>query len=108
MGEVRHKGVWGSVCGAFFGQEEANVFCKMLGHDRAETGGWREAYGEHEGLREGSWPIWINFHEENPCSGSESSIEQCHNSGAVIISPFHVLTTAHCMYKFREQLNIYY
>jgi len=77
--EVRHKGVWGSVCGAFFGQEEANVFCKMLGHDRAETGGWREAYGEHEGLREGSWPIWINFHEENPCSGSESSIEQCHN-----------------------------
>ena len=31
-----------------------------------------------------------------------------HNCGAVIISKFHVLTTAHCMYQFRNNLEIYY
>ena len=31
-----------------------------------------------------------------------------HNCGAVIISPYHVLTTAHCMYQHRDQLDIYY
>ena len=77
--EVRHNGLWGSVCGAYFGQTEADLFCSMLGHDTAQE--WREARGEVEVSvkREGSWPIWISFHDDNPCTGSETSIEQCHD-----------------------------
>ena len=76
--EVMHKGVWGTVCGDLFGQGEADVFCKWLGHDRAEINGWRMRENDKE-KRSGSWPIWINFHEENSCQGTESRVEQCHD-----------------------------
>ena len=31
-----------------------------------------------------------------------------HHCGAVIISPFHLLTTAHCLWDYRNRLEIYY
>eukprot|EP00092_Neocalanus_flemingeri_P035176 GFUD01038280.1.p1 GENE.GFUD01038280.1~~GFUD01038280.1.p1 ORF type:complete len:1087 (+),score=284.35 GFUD01038280.1:432-3692(+) len=205
--EVRHKGVWGTVCEDNFGQHEADVFCKMLGFEKAGIGedGWRMV--DSITNRDGSWPIWINLKEENTCAGSESSIKDCHDSslwnhdytcrhredifltcqdevaldfvpldsdpavrsridfetvqivencglwnkqdilpangdvpriaggvkvkhgtlpwqasirlrgptnrtyhhcGAVIISPFHLLTTAHCLWDYRNRLEIYY
>ena len=76
--EVRHKGVWGTVCEDNFGQNEADVFCKMLGYERAEEGGWREV--DSITSRDGSWPVWINFKKENSCDGNESSITECHDS----------------------------
>ena len=29
--EVRHKGLWGTVCDDYFGQEAAQVVCRMIG-----------------------------------------------------------------------------
>ena len=55
------------------------LFCylfRMLGHDRSEE--WRDMQLQSEGVR-GSWPIWIQFFEPNSCTGSETSIEQCHD-----------------------------
>ena len=31
-----------------------------------------------------------------------------HHCGAVIISPFHLLTTAHCLWDYRDTTDIYY
>ena len=31
-----------------------------------------------------------------------------HHCGAVIISPFHLLTTAHCLWDYRDTKGIYY
>ena len=78
--EVRHKGVWGTVCEDHFGQNEADVFCKMLGFEKAKDG--EDAWGMVDSItaRDGAWPIWINFKEENSCEGNETSIEDCHDS----------------------------
>ena len=78
--EVRHKGVWGTVCEDHFGQNEADVFCKMLGFEKAKDG--RDAWAMVDSItaRDGAWPIWINFKEENSCVGNETSIEDCHDS----------------------------
>ena len=49
--EVRHNGVWGTVCNEEFGQNEADVFCKMLGYKEAKKGhkvGWRMSGNEKE------------------------------------------------------------
>jgi hypothetical protein len=32
--EVHHNGVWGTVCGAHFTQNDANVVCHMLGFNK--------------------------------------------------------------------------
>ena len=55
------------------------MFCRLLGHSRAEVGGWRSTEGAWDVERTGSWPIWIDFHEAGACSGSETRIEQCHD-----------------------------
>jgi len=75
--EVKHKGVWGTVCKDEFGQKEADVFCRMLGYERAENKGWRVE--DYKTSREGSWPVWINFKKKNSCDGNESSITECHD-----------------------------
>ena len=74
--EVRHKGVWGTVCQEGFSQGEADVFCKMLGYDRAPVNGWSTRENDKE-KRSGSWPIWIEFHSSS-CDGTETRLEQCH------------------------------
>ena len=60
-------------------QGEADMFCRLLGHSRAEVGGWRSTEGAWDVERTGSWPIWIDFHEAGACSGRETRIEQCHD-----------------------------
>ncbi|XP_023331139.1 neurotrypsin [Eurytemora carolleeae] len=202
--EIRHKGIWGTVCADFFSNNEANIFCRMLGYDGNST--WGEISELHQ--KEGSWPIWIRLPETSLCTGTEKSIDECHESdlwnhdyscshhediqltcsdddmiievvglensseqqelvgfenkqivencglrrkpvtlptreniqrvaggqsvphgsipwqasirlrgpggvtfhhcGAVVISPFHILTTAHCLWDYRNKLEIYY
>jgi len=193
--EVRHKGVWGTVCMDNFGEGEAQVFCRMLGYEG------KASINEVDQIRQrkGSWPVWIDLQKEETCSGNEGSIEECHepelwahtgvcdhsedvvlscqdrvdaernvravgdynsqqiveqcglwrkasdipgnaspriaggikvdhgtlpwqasirlrgpadrtfhHCGAVIISPFHLLTTAHCLWDYRDTTGIYY
>jgi len=207
--EIRHKGIWGTVCSEFFSQDIANIFCRMLGFDGNST--FEEISTLHQ--KEGSWPVWISLPKESFCKGDEETIEDCHDPelwthindcshfedvqltcaddntkidvvtldtppparakidfdtrqivencgfrseggmsgrdprarteamprvaggksvphgsipwqasirlrgpsgstfhhcGAVIISPFHVLTTAHCLWDYRNKLDIYY
>jgi len=195
--EVRHKGIWGTVCKEYFSEDEAKVFCRMLGYEGNAT---FDSTGDEVGQRKGSWPIWITLEEEGTCTGNEGSIEECHepglwehydecdhrddvilsctdkaevdrnvravtsdydskqiveqcglwrkasdihgdanpriaggvkvdhgtlpwqasirlrgpadrtfhHCGAVIISPFHLLTTAHCLWDYRDTKGIYY
>lgn len=202
--EIRHKGIWGSICYEDFTAEDAAVFCKMLGYDGAGAT-WEQV--EDLIVRNGSWPIWIAT--STGCTGGENSIEECrhtredwyhsdicnhhedvvlqckdaemnenivadrtpkigklqdmdlqvieecglwrkldnsgksaegdipriaggvgakhgsvpwqasirlrgpsnqtyHHCGAVVLSPFHLLTTAHCLWDYRARLEIYY
>ena len=73
--EVRHQGVWGTVCYDYFGQAEADVFCRMLGRGRAVDWDTVDTITTRAG---GSWPIWIHFEQENSCNGSEAHIAECH------------------------------
>ena len=74
--QVRHKGVWGTVCKDNFAAGEAAVFCRMLGFDGSSS----SDYVNDVRPREGSWPTWINL-RDSKCKGSESSIEKCHETG---------------------------
>ena len=73
--ELRHRGVWGTVCEFNFGPGEADVFCHMLGYDRAAN--WTS--GELEVSRSGSWPVWISFGSPGSCTGTEETLEECHD-----------------------------
>jgi len=70
--EVRHKGVWGTVCDDHFANNEAGVICKMLGYEGSEA----QVYN-HTIELSGTGPIWIRLQEDNVCSGFETSILEC-------------------------------
>ncbi len=75
--EVRHNGVWGTVCDDHFGVAEARVFCRMLGFgDGAAPDGGASVYNGSADMR-GEGPVWIRFEEDKNCLGGESTVEQC-------------------------------
>merc|ERR1712218_413216 len=76
--EVRHKGVWGTVCSSKFGKGEASVFCRMLGYEGNATFELPDADLHQVRQQKGSWPIWNTLQEEGTCAGNEASIEECH------------------------------
>ncbi|XP_025102851.1 uncharacterized protein LOC112569305 isoform X2 [Pomacea canaliculata] len=71
--EILHNGTWTTVCSNYFGKEEAQVACKMLGLDssRAMAVGSGQ-YGEGSGL--------ILFGNVT-CTGKESSFDECQHDG---------------------------
>lgn len=71
--EVRHKGVWGTVCDDHFGQKEAQVVCRMLGFGSALG----QVYNGTTYIGAERGPVWIRLTQDDVCDGTEVSLEQC-------------------------------
>jgi hypothetical protein len=66
--EIRHHGIWGTVCDDDFNEDAAKVVCKHLGYKGS-------AIVKKEGFfGAGSGPIWL---DQVICSGNETTIENC-------------------------------
>ncbi|EDV29084.1 uncharacterized protein TRIADDRAFT_19518, partial [Trichoplax adhaerens] len=70
--EVYRFGKWGTVCDYGFDMKDANVICRQLGYEGAES--WRccAQYGN------GTGQIWLSGVD---CKGNEKSIAQCRHYG---------------------------
>ena len=71
--EVRHHGVWGTVCDDNFAEAEARVVCRMLGYGNNVEA---TVYNGTEDFS-GEGPVWIRFQDETACRGDEATIEEC-------------------------------
>ncbi|KAL3870309.1 hypothetical protein ACJMK2_038385 [Sinanodonta woodiana] len=69
--EILLAGQWGTVCDDLWDDNDATVFCRMLGFSLGL--GVIEAY-----FGEGSGPIWLN---RVNCNGSETNLADCQNGG---------------------------
>ncbi|XP_061173569.1 deleted in malignant brain tumors 1 protein-like [Saccostrea echinata] len=70
--EIKHNGVWGTVCDDGLDKKDAAVVCSMLGFPRNfATAKSNAFYGQ------GSGKIWI---DDISCGGHESNILQCNSS----------------------------
>ncbi|KAM7407973.1 hypothetical protein PAMA_003621 [Pampus argenteus] len=67
--EVKHNGVWGTVCDDNFNSADGVVICKMLGYQRATSVFTAEA---------GTGSIWL---DDLQCTGSESNVFNCSHNG---------------------------
>ena len=68
--EILYNGVWGTICSQNFGYQEAKVICKQLGYRYSTDFGTQ--------YTKGTGPIWLSNLQ---CTGEESSIAICRNSG---------------------------
>ena len=73
--ELFLNGTWGTICDDYWGIEEANVICHMLGYSE---GAWStHCCGWYEGFT-APQQIWLdNVH----CVGDETSIAECRHGG---------------------------
>ncbi|XP_063405745.1 deleted in malignant brain tumors 1 protein-like [Mytilus trossulus] len=70
---IYHESIWGSVCDDGFTTENAQVICATIGHHTLNPTVFT---GAHFGSLSG--PIWM---DDVKCSGMESDIGSCSNSG---------------------------
>ena len=67
--QVLYNGTWGNVCRDYWGINDANVVCKMLGFTRAEYASYYE------------WSTGPKFLDDVHCIGVESNLADCVHSG---------------------------
>jgi hypothetical protein len=65
--EIRHQGVWGTVCDDDWDLADANVVCRQIGFSNATN-----AY--HDFSPSGTGHIWL---DNVNCTGSESRLQDC-------------------------------
>ncbi|XP_071476169.1 scavenger receptor cysteine-rich domain-containing protein DMBT1-like [Diadema antillarum] len=70
--EVLFNGTWGTVCDDYFGEDEAQVICRMLGYGGLASVAPPETFGP------GSGGIWL---DDVQCIGVEANIAQCDHRG---------------------------
>ncbi|CAH0549631.1 unnamed protein product [Brassicogethes aeneus] len=66
--EIKHHGVWGTICDDDFNEDAAKVICKQLGFKTASQVKKEGLYGA------GSGPIWL---DQVYCYGNETGLENC-------------------------------
>ncbi|KAK7482293.1 hypothetical protein BaRGS_00026421, partial [Batillaria attramentaria] len=79
--EVVRNGVRGTVCDDEWGQEEADVICRMMGYRHGGEALARAAFGQGEGV------IWM---DELACTGSEKSLADCPHPGWTVNDCSHL------------------
>ena len=71
--EVKHEGVWGTVCSDRWNQRAARVVCRQMGYAGATAAPHRAYFGA------GSGPIHLDDVE---CRGDEETLAQCRHKAA--------------------------
>ena len=67
--EVRHQGIWGTICNLGRDFDVGTVVCRQLGYKRAE-----KMVDNPYLFGQGNGPVWMNPH----CAGNESSLAHCY------------------------------
>ena len=70
--EIHHEGIWGTICDAMWGINDANVACHQLGYKSALN----IYHGAHFG--EGSGPVLLDYVS---CNGFEARLDECPHGG---------------------------
>ena len=70
--EVYYNGQWGTICDDSWNRQDADVICRQLGYEYAETHYYRARYGE------GTGPIWV---DQIHCERGDQSILDCSHRG---------------------------
>lgn len=98
--EILYAGLWGTICNdLFFDLASANVICRQLGYPGALRVARFYEFGE------GNGQIWLEYLS---CTGNETLIEQCYNTGFGTYDCFYSEVGIECigMLNFKTQIDI--